>query len=286
MSTGFDQWRSDPVTFIEAALHDPETGKPFKLLPAERDFLAHAFTLDADGRLLYQELVYAAIKKSGKTGFAAMFMLTMLLLFGSRFGEGYACSNDFEQSQGRVFQAVWRIVEASPLLRREAKITADKIVFAAFHNATITAVANDYAGMAGANPTISVFDELWGYTSEASRRLWDEMVPPPTRKITCRLTVTYAGFSGESVLLEELYKRGMAQPEVAPSLHAGDGILCAWHHDPIAPWQTQNWLAEMRRSLRPARIHTSRSSPVSRITGIAFGWIGSTTAFGDVVRKP
>ena len=76
-------------------------------------------------------------------------------------------------------------------------------------------------------------------------------MPPPTRKITCRLTVTYAGFAGESVLLEELHKRGMAQPEVAPSLHAGDGILMAWHHEPIAPWQTEAWLAEMRRSLRP-----------------------------------
>src|SRR4051812_35418630 len=34
-----------------------------------------------------------------------------------------------------------------------------------------------------------------------------------------------------------------------------------------------------------ARIQTSRSSSVVRITGIAFGWIGSTTAFGDVARK-
>jgi hypothetical protein len=34
-----------------------------------------------------------------------------------------------------------------------------------------------------------------------------------------------------------------------------------------------------------ARIQMSRSSSVVRITGIAFGWIGSTTAFGDVVRK-
>jgi hypothetical protein len=32
-----------------------------------------------------------------------------------------------------------------------------------------------------------------------------------------------------------------------------------------------------------ARIQTSRSSSVSRMTGMAFGWIGSTTAFGDVV---
>jgi hypothetical protein len=35
-----------------------------------------------------------------------------------------------------------------------------------------------------------------------------------------------------------------------------------------------------------ARIHASRSSSVVRITGIAFGWIGSMTAFGDVVRNP
>jgi hypothetical protein len=34
------------------------------------------------------------------------------------------------------------------------------------------------------------------------------------------------------------------------------------------------------------RSQTSRSSSVVRITGIALGWIGSTTAFGDVVRKP
>jgi hypothetical protein len=63
--------------------------------------------------------------------------------------------------------------------------------------------------------------------------------------------VTYAGFSGESVMLEELYKRGLAQPQVGPSLYAGDGLLMAWHHEPIAPWQTEAWLAEMRRSLRP-----------------------------------
>jgi phage terminase large subunit-like protein len=171
-------------------------------------------------------------------------------LFGGRFAEGYALANDLEQATSRVFQAIKRIVECSPLLMREAKITADRIVFPAFYNATISAVASDYASAAGANPTISVFDELWCYCSENARRLWDEMVPPPTRKIACRLTVTYAGFSGESVLLEELHKRGLAQPQVGPSLYAGDGLLMAWHHEPVAPWQTESWLAEMRRSLR------------------------------------
>jgi hypothetical protein len=38
-------------------------------------------------------------------------------------------------------------------------------------------------------------------------------------------------------------------------------------------------------SSQGARIHTSRSSSVVRITGIAFGWIGSTTAFGAAVDE-
>jgi phage terminase large subunit-like protein len=29
-------------------------------------------------------------------------------------------------------------------------------------------------------------------------------------------------------------------------------MLFAWHTEPIAPWQTESWLAEMRRSLRPS----------------------------------
>src|SRR4029077_2525108 len=193
--------RADPIKFIETVLYDPETNKPFVLLPAERDFLHHAFQLDADGRLLYPEQGYAAPKKSGKTGFAALHGLTTILLFGGYFGEGYCLANDFEQASSRVFQAIRRIVEASPLLKRTARITADRIVFSDFRNAVISAITSDYTSAAGANPTISIFDELWGYTSERSRRLWDEMVPPPTRKIACRLTVTYAGFSGESVLL-------------------------------------------------------------------------------------
>src|SRR5262249_31581819 len=128
--------------------------------------------------------------------------------------------------------------------------TQDRITFASI-GATISAIGSDYAGAAGGNQNIACFDELWAYTSERSRRLWDEMVPVPTRKIACRLTTTYAGFEGESALLEELHKRGLAQPLVGPDLHAGDGLLMFWSHQPIAPWQTSEWIAEMRRSLRP-----------------------------------
>ena len=248
--TALMHWRADPIAFIERVLCDPETAEAFVLLEAERDFLKLAFALGADGKLLYPELVFGAIKKSGKTTLAGIIVLVMILLFGGRFAEGYCVANDLEQAQSRVFLMIKRICEASPLLSSEVVITANKVAFPAL-GATIIALASDYAGAAGGNPTISCFDELWASTSERSRRLWDEMITSPARKISCRLTVTYAGFEGESVLLEEIYKRGIVLPEVAPSLRAGDGMLFAWHHEPIAPWQTESWLAEMRRSLRP-----------------------------------
>jgi phage terminase large subunit-like protein len=244
------RWRNDPMAFIERVLIDPETNKPFVLLPAEREFLKHAFTLDADGHLLYPELIYSCPKKSGKSTFAAIIVITLVLLFGGAYPEAIICANDFEQSIGRVHAMIRRIIEASPLLRREAKFTQTRITLG---DAVITAIPSDYASAAGSNQNIAVFDELWGFVSERARRLFDELVAVPTRKIACRLTVTYAGFEGESQLLLGLYQRGLKQPQLGPDLYGGDGILMFWSHEPIAPWQDQRWLAEMERSLRPSQ---------------------------------
>jgi phage terminase large subunit-like protein len=244
------RWQRQPLSFITEILRDPETGKPFVLLPAERAFLDHAYQTDESGRLVYPEQLYSCPKKSGKTGFAAMHLITTTLVFGGRFAEGYCIANDFDQAQGRVFLAARRICEVSPHLKRECNITQTRIEFPQT-GAVIQAIGSDYAGSAGANPVISSFDELWGYVSERSRRLWDEMVPSPVRRISARLVTTYAGFEGESVLLEEMYKRGLAQQQVGNTLHAGDGLLMFWAHEPVAPWQDERWLVEMRRSLRP-----------------------------------
>jgi phage terminase large subunit-like protein len=248
--SALQRWQLEPLSFINQVLCDPETGKPFELLPAQRKFFNRAYRLNADGRLRYPEQVYACPKKSGKTATAALHLLTTTLVYGGRFAEGYCVANDLEQSRGRVFEAVRRIVEVSPYLRREAEITANRISFPAT-GASITAIASDYAGAAGSNPTISSFDELWGYVSETARRLWDELVPVPTRKISCRLVTTYAGFSGESELLQELHIRGISQRLVGQDLYAGDGLLMFWSHQPIAPWQDRQWLRQMRSSLRP-----------------------------------
>jgi hypothetical protein len=200
-------WRRHPIEFIETALFDPETHAPFELLPAERAFLERAFELSPGGKLLYREWLYSCPRKSGKTTFEAIVTLAMTLLYGGAFPESYLLANSLEQGKGRCFEICCRIIGASPLLKGEAVLLADRITFPAF-SAVIHVIAADAGSAAGTNSVCSGFDELWAYTSEAARRLWDEMTPPPTRKIACRLTVTYAGYEGESVLLEELYRRG------------------------------------------------------------------------------
>ncbi len=93
-----ERWRADPASFITSVLYDPETNQPFELLDSERKFLQFEFRLNAVGKLVFPEQVYACPKKSGKTAFGGMHMLTTVLLFGGAFGEGYALANDLEQA--------------------------------------------------------------------------------------------------------------------------------------------------------------------------------------------
>jgi Phage Terminase len=241
--------KRDPIAFIQHALRDPETGQPFVLSHAQKRFLRRALIVTPAGKLKYPELVFSCGKKGGKSTLAGMIVLYIIVALAGPYGEAIIVANDYEQALARTFAMIARIIESSPLLRNSAKIMSNRIVFS--NGSTITAISSDYASAAGSNANIVTFDELWAYTSERSRRLWDELVPPPTRKVALRLTTTYAGYENESDLLLQLYKRGLSGIEVEPSLYESPSILMAWHHEPIAPWQDQEWLDQMRTSLRP-----------------------------------
>lgn len=200
-------WR-DPVKFIEQVLINPEDGKPFRLYAEQKTFLRHAFELTSDGAMRFTELCFSAGKKSGKTGLAAMVVIYTAVVLAGQNGEINCLANDLEQSQSRVFKAVVQILQASPLLRDSVDITANRITFRST-GTVISALASEYAGFAGGNPTLNVFDESAYFVSEGSRRLWDEGIPSPARKISFRLSVSTAGFDGEGSPLRDLYDRAM-----------------------------------------------------------------------------
>jgi hypothetical protein len=62
------------------------------------------------------------------------------------------------------------------------------------------------------------------------------------------------------------------------------GLLLSSHHDPQR--LDRQWQLQRPRFIRGRRSQMSGSSSVVRITGIAFGWIGATTALAAVVKKP
>jgi hypothetical protein len=120
---------------------------------------------------------------------------------------------------------------------------------------------------------LTSWDELWGYTSESARRLWEELTPVPTRKNSVRFITTYAGWEHQSTLLWELYTQGVSPDEhpegQAERLHPKwpiyvnrEARLCVyWDHDPRMPWQTPAYYASQRRTLRPGtylRLHENR----------------------------
>ena len=241
------RWRRDPVAFITEALINPQTERPFQLFGAERIFLKHAFTPTADGDLPYRDILWSCIKKSGKSTFGALCLLYTVICLGGKYAEAYVISNDLAQAQDRIFASAARIVAASPLIK--AKVTATRITFS--NGSFIEALPADYRGAAGVEPVIVVADELWGFTTEASQRLYEECCPTPTRKPSVRMVTSYAGFTGESALLERLVNRGLAGEQIAKDLYAQPGIIAFVSHERIAPWQTLEWLEEARASTRP-----------------------------------
>jgi hypothetical protein len=245
--SAISRWRKDPAAFIVEALINPQTDKPFELFEAEKVFLQHAFTPTADGDLPYKDIVWSCIKKSGKSTFGALCLLYTVICLGGKYAESYVISNDLAQAQDRIFTSAARIIEASPLIK--ARVTASRITFS--NGSFIEALPADYRGAAGVEPVMVIADEIWAFSTEASQRLYEECCPTPTRKPSVRMVTSYAGFTGESVLLENLINRGMAGRQIAKDLYEQPGIIAFVSHERIAPWQSLQWFEEARRSTRP-----------------------------------
>ncbi len=162
-----------------------------------------AFAFDDDGRLPWDTILYSCIKKSGKTTLNG----ALTLAWGSTQeapNEILILANDLEQTLARVFKTMEGLIRHNPELQREAEVQARTIYLA--NGMTATAISGDYAGVAGSNHGFLSYDELWGYVSEASTRLWQGLTPVPTRKNSIRFISTYAGFENESQLLWDLSK--------------------------------------------------------------------------------
>ena len=245
-----ERYKTDIVAFAEEQFFLAETRKPIVLQPHQRQILKDIFTANKHGRFPYETIVYSAPKKSGKSTIAALIALWFALT-QEHPNEVFVVANDFEQAQGRVYKTIDRAINLNSYLKQGATVGKKEILFPAT-GTTITPLASDYASAAGSNHGLTVWDELWAYTSESSRRLYDELTPVPTRKNSLRLVTTYAGWEGESELLWELYKKGGKGKKLHKDIpvKVNKDLYFYWDHKPRMPWQTKDYYRKQSEDLR------------------------------------
>jgi phage terminase large subunit-like protein len=246
------------------------SGEPIRLEEHQRAILDHVFTFDERGRLPYSVIVYSCIKKSGKTTLNAVVMDYWLFNVESP-NEIITVANKRDQAVARGFKEAKGFITRNPILFNEAvSIVGNHIALR--NGSTLLAIPNDFSGEAGSNHGLTTWDELWGFTSERDRRLYEELTPVPTRKTSIRFISTYAGFEGESALLEDLYHEifnldGSLQPGIIRPLgesfpcYAKGELFVYWDHLPRMTWQTPEYYASQKAQLRLntyLRLHENR----------------------------
>ena len=246
------------------------TGQKIKFEDHQKAILDCAFKFNADGKLPYSIIVYSCVKKSGKTTINAIVMGYWLFNIEAP-NEVICVANKRDQAISRGFRELRGYIERNPVLSSEV-IKSHEKGLELKNRSTGIAIPNDAPGEAGSNHGLSCWDELWGFTSERDHRLYDELTPPPTRKAAIRLITTYAGYEGESTLLEDLYHQifdaqGNVKERVTRPL--GDELPCYakgelfmyWDHEPRMPWQTPEYYASQKQQLRMntyLRLHENR----------------------------
>src|SRR5262245_55857421 len=248
------------VEFFDRFITKNEAGQSFSLVAYQREILNSAFTFDAEGKLAYTSYIYSEPKKSGKTTVSAG-VATWWAYTQESPNQIFIVANDLDQAQSVTFQTIRGLITRNPVLGRRAKPLKSEI--RVDNGTVIKAIANDFAGAAGSRHGLVVHDEIWGSTSEASQRLFDELTRVPTRRNSIRFISTYAGFVGESELLWRLYLAGVG-PEEHPDgkgnrvdsdlpiyVNQDSRMFTYWSHTPRMEWQTPEYYAGERQTLRP-----------------------------------
>lgn len=237
---------------------------PIELAEHQQRILNAALERDGSGRFRWSTIMWSAPKKSGKTRVAAM-VAAWLARYSGRYAEVYCLANDGKQSADRVLAAIKKAISLSPTLNWRTTMTNITLPSGAF----IEAVPVDPTGEAGGQPTGSFWSELWGFKHSAAKRLWTEFTIPPTRfGHAIRWVESYAGYTGESPVLENLYDAGVNDAvrdkrfqDIPVYVNERARIFAYWDTEPRMSWQTPAYYEQEAATLTESeflRVHRNQ----------------------------
>lgn len=245
-------YTSNPINFLRDLYPVEGSYGPRMLVPGFlEDFLHLVF--DEQGNPVEQNVLHSTSKKQGKSSLAGGIALYMASR--ERYSEVVIAAADLAQSRDRVFRSIKYSVGNHPVWRN-AKVYQDIIELD--NASTIQALPYDWRGAAGGNYAAIIFDELHVFTQENHRRMYDELVVPPTKPNGVRWIASYAGYVGESELLWSIWQHALAGEQLRedPPIYRNQdtGLLAMIDQGEASwrmPWTTPQYMAKIQGSERP-----------------------------------
>lgn len=222
----FDERRAQrAVSFFESLKHTKGqfSGKPFELLPWERQIVRDVYgTINERGLRQYKYVYIEIPKKQGKTELAAGAALYHLFADHERNGEVYGCAADKEQAT-LVFDVAVDMIDQAPALRKRTKLNkSTKLITDRISGSRYKVVSAEAYTKHGLNMSACIFDELH---AQPNRDLWDVMTfgAGDARRQPIWWIITTAGDDPDRVTV------GWEQHEYAERILTGDIIDPTWY---------------------------------------------------------
>lgn len=268
---------ADPRNPITSERHPPG---PIRLAEHQKRIIDAALERDANGHFKYSTIVYSAPKKSGKSAISSAVALYMA--YSNPNAYIALIANDGKQADDRLYGPISTCFRLHNQLGGIFKGVRYTQLEATLDNFTkIEPINVDAAGEAGSQPLATFISEAWGFTTPKKMKLWVETTPPPTLSgYAIRWVESYAGYAGESEILEQLYEEGFKNGVPHPDFedlqgrdgpvvrtNSSAGMFMYWDTEPRMVWQTPDYYSIQAKTLPAAefsRIHRNQwVSPAS-----------------------
>lgn len=257
--------RDDSASFTDwiiSHFYVPELNGPIWLAPYQIDALNKATSKNKDGLYNYSLILWMDIKKSIKSCIAAAVALRMA--FMRNWASIKVVANKRDQAASRSYFYITRSLKLNPetntmLQNSDIKINNYKIEFK-FNNASIQALPLNPEGEAGGNDDLIIWTEAWAAKTKAAQTMFTEMVIPPNKfGKGFKWIESYAGYSGDSPILERLYKENVENGNKLNDIMYANGQTFALYNTiPRLPWQTKEYYAQQAKELTESefnRVH-------------------------------
>lgn len=234
----------DPIPWIENHFYLYDTGQLMTLYECQRRPLERALSRGADGRFVYNTVLWSWPKKSAKSSVIAA--VADYTASTRQRASVKLVANDLKQADSRVGMYLRESIKLGQQAGK--RNTAIRMTPSGYktqypNGSIIECVPIDPSGEAGGNDDLIVYSELHGWKSKAHQRMWSEMTLSPNKFGNSQRWVdTYAGYQGESPILENLYKVGVKQGrQIWDDLEVYENptakMLTVWVTKPMLPWQ-------------------------------------------------